>query len=215
MKFPIDKRKREILQEVPIYSDIDFSKYKDNEKLFWFQEKRVIGWLLNDTRKIKEEAKSMFGLVAMVCIGVEFLSKFRYGKDDPKVYFPLFLEEYLDYNFRKEIKNVYKPVPPPTKFEKRFYNKQKLKYSEIFFFGMRNQLMHRFLFRHSVLIEPQLRFLTWKRKKKRLLVDSRFLLIKFENGVMKYLNQIWESRPSSILYKNFFTIFSENFERTY
>lgn len=170
---------------------------------------------MKDTKAIKEKAESMFGLIAMVCIGVEFISKFRYGKDEPNVYFPLFLEEYLDVGFKKQITNTYNPNPTPSPYEKWFYKKPKLKYSEIFYFGMRNQLTHRFLLRHAVLIEPMPRFLTWERAKRRLLVDSRFLHINFDNGIRKYLSQVWKSTPGNSIYQNFFLMFADNFERKY
>ena len=71
------------------------------------------------------------------------------------------------------------------------------------------------MLRHTVLIEPQSRFLTWERNKKRLLVDARFLQIHFDNGVRKYLSQLWKSSPGTPLYDNFLATFTENFERGY
>ncbi len=217
LKHPNKKRVEEIAKLPSTWDDIDFSTFQDNEKLYWFEERRIESWLLNDTKKIKQKADSMFGLVAMVCIGVEFLSKFRYGNgnSNSNIDFPNFLEEYIDRGFKKEINNPYKPIPPATNREKWFYSKPKIKYSEIFYFGMRNQLMHKFCFVHSVLIEPIPRFLMWEKKKKRLLVDSRLLEIYFENGVRKYISQVWKSSPGSPIYDSFFEMFSENFERKF
>lgn len=212
---PTEQRKREIDKMPSTWNDIDFSSFQPNEKLYWFHYRRIEPWLLKDTKEIKEKAESMFGLIALVCIGVEFLSKFRYGIDQSNIYFPRFLEEYLYPKFSYEIRNPYHPshsIPPR---EKWFYSKTKLKYSEIFYFGMRNQLMHRFLLRHAVLIQPQNSFLEWERNKKRLLVDSRFLHVYFENGVRKYLAELWRSNPGTGLYNNFLNIFTENFERGY
>jgi len=216
MKKPSLKRQGEIKKVVPTWSDIDFTKWTDSDKLYWFEYWRIESWLINDTKRIKEKADSMFGLIAMVCIGVESLSRYRYGSSekDSNKYFPLFLEEYISAGFKKEITNTY-IKPTPLDFGKWFYEKPKLKYSEIFYFGMRNQLMHQFLLRHSVLNQPQQRFLIWERKKKRLVVDSRDLLTYFENGVIKYMAEIWKSVPGATVYDNFFKIFAENFERKY
>lgn len=215
MRLPTEVKRKEIEKLPSTWSDIDFSNFQNNEKLYWFQYRRIEPWLLKDTKEIKEKAESMFGLIAMVCIGVEFLSKFRYGVDQPNIYFPLFLEEYLDKSFKKQVANTYHPNPVPSGYERWFYNKSNLKYSEIFYFGMRNQLTHRFLLRHAVLIEPKLRFLTWERAKRRLLVDSRFLHLKFDIGVRKYLSQLWRSTPGNPLYDNFFLMFVDNFERKF
>lgn len=215
MRLPSKERRDEIDKLPSTWSDVDFTGFRDNEKLYWFQRRRIEPWLLKDTKAIKEKAESMFGLLAMVSIGVEFLSRFRYGTDNPPVYFPRFLEEYLDKKFRYEVANPYHPTAPVPGRERWFYAKTRVKYSEIFYFGLRNQLMHRFLLRHSVLIEPSSRFLTWERRKKRLLVDTRFLLIHFDNGVRKYMAELWKARPGTALYDNFFAAFTENFERGY
>jgi hypothetical protein len=215
MKLPTLKRREEILKLPSTWSDVDFASYLPNEKLYWFQYRRVEPWLLNDTRQIKEKAGSMFGLIAMVCIGVEFLSKFRYGNGNSNVIFPTFLEEYLNKDFSRTVANTYNPNPPPTRQENWFYSKPNLKYSEIFYFGMRNHLMHRFQLTHSVLIEPRPRFLSWERKKRRLLVDARMLLVDFENGVLKYLSDVWKSNPGDTIYNNFYNLFTENYQRTY
>lgn len=214
MRLPSDTRRKEILGLPSAWSDVDFASFSDSDKLYWFHYRRVEPWLLNDTKEIKEKAESMFGLIAMVCIGVEFLSKFRYGIDNPPIYFPMFLEEYLHGGFKTDVANPYHPTPIPPR-ERWFYSKPRVKYSELFYFGMRNQLMHRFLLRHTVLIEPRDKFLTWERSRRRLLVDARFLHIHFDNGVRKYLSQLWESRPGTPLYNNFFAIFTENFEIGY
>lgn len=214
MKKPTRKQKERIDKLPSTWSDVDFSSFTDGEKLYWFEQRRVVPWLLGDTKRIKEKAESMFGLGAMVCIGVEFLSKFRYAKDESNVYFPLFLEEYIDKGFKREIKQPYSNVPKGNR-DKWFYNKKEVKYSEIFYLGIRNQLLHKFLLRHTVLIEPLSAFLKWERKKKRLLVDTRFLLIAFENGINKYIQQLWGAKPNSDIYKNFFITFSDNFEKKY
>lgn len=203
------------IEELPsTWSDVDFSKFSDSEKLYWFENRRVIPWLIGDTRRIKEKAESMLGLGAMVCVGIEFLSKFRYAKEESNECFPLFLEEYIDTCFKKKIKQPYAKVPKGNR-DKWFYNKTEVRYSEIFYLGIRNQLLHKFLLRHAVLIEPLPTFLKWERKKKRLLVDTRVLLVNFENGVNKYIQQLWKAAPSSDFYKNFFTMFTENFEKNY
>lgn len=203
------------IEELPsTWSDVDFSKFSDSEKLYWFENRRVIPRLIGDTRRIKEKAESMLGLGAMVCVGIEFLSKFRYAKEESNECFPLFLEEYIDTRFKKKIKQPYAKVPKGNR-DKWFYNKAEVRYSEIFYLGIRNQLLHKFLLRHAVLIEPLPTFLKWERKKKRLLVDTRVLLVNFENGVNKYIQQLWKAAPSSDFYKNFFTVFTENFEKNY
>lgn len=215
MKKPTQKRIEEISKLPSTWSDIDFSTFNDNDKLYWFENRRLIPWLLNDTKQIKEKAESMFGLAAMVCIGIEFISKFRYAQDKPNIYFPMFVEEYVDSYFKKTISNPYSPNPPPTRYENWFYQKTKLKYSEIFYFGLRNQLTHNFMFRHTVLIEPIGSFLKWERKKKRLLVDSRYLHIKFDNSIRKYIEEVWKSDTSSNIYQNFFKTFVYNYERKF
>ncbi|MDP3987755.1 MAG: hypothetical protein Q8P80_01280 [Candidatus Levybacteria bacterium] len=214
MKKPTQKQMGKIDKFPSTWSDVDFSKLSDSEKLYWLEQRRIIPWLLGDTKRIKEVAGSMFGLAAMVCVGVEFLSKFRYANDQSNLYFPLFLEEYIDVRFKKEIKQPYAKVSSGDR-DKWFYNKQKVKYSEIFYFGIRNQLLHKFLLRHTVLIEPLPTFLKWERGKKRLLVDTRVLLVVFENGVYKYLQQLWKAKSNSDIYKNFFVMFTENFEKKY
>lgn len=214
MRIPTKKQRDKIDNFPSTWSDVDFSKLHDNEKLYWFEHRRILPWLIEDTKRIKEKASSMFGLAAMVCVGVEFLSKFRYAKDQSNKYFPIFLEDYLDKRFKKEIKQPYHSKQIRSK-EKWFYNKQKVKYSEVFYFGVRNQLVHKFLLRHSVLIEPLSSFLKWERKKKRLLVDARMLLVCFENGVNKYLKQLWLAKKNTDIYKNFFASFSINFERKF
>ncbi len=211
---PTKKRKVMIDLFPSTWSDIDFSKLADNEKLYWFENRRILPWLIEDTKRIKEKAGSMFGLAVMVSVGVEFLSRFRYAKDEPNKYFPLFLEDYLSKQFKKEIKQPYHPAQIGSR-EKWFYKKQKVKYSEIFYFGIRNQLVHKFLLRHSVLIEPLPNLLKWERKKKRLLVDTRMLLVCFENGIHKYLTQLWHAKTNSDIYRNFFSSFSTNFERKF
>lgn len=214
MKKPT-KKQREKIDEFPsTWSDVNFSTLSDSEKLYWFEHRRVMPWLVGDTRRIKEKAESMLGLGAMVCIGIEFLSKFRYAKDESNIYFPLFLEEYIDKRFKKKISQPYSKVQKGNR-DKWFYNKKEVKYSEIFYLGIRNQLLHKFLLRHTVLIEPLEIFLKWERKKKRLLVDTRVLLVNFENGANKYIQQLWKAAPNSDIYKNFFTMFSENFEKKY
>lgn len=214
MRLPTKKQREKIDHFPSTWSDVDFSKLADNEKLYWFENRRIMPWLIEDTKRIKEKAGSMFGLAAMVCVGVEFLSKFRYAKDEPNKYFPIFLEEYLNRRFKKEIKQPYAPQKIENR-EKWFYNKKKVKYSEVFYFGIRNQLVHKFLLRHSVLIEPLTSFLKWERKKKRLLVDTRMLLVCFENGIHKYLKQLWRANKNSDIYKNFFTLFASNFEKKF
>ena len=52
---------------------------------------KIHPWLLGDTKRFKEVAESMFDLATMVCIGVEFLSKFRYATDQSNVYSPFIL----------------------------------------------------------------------------------------------------------------------------
>lgn len=212
-KPPVRQRKK--IDNLPsTWSDVDFSNFSESEKLYWFEQRRILPWLIRDTRRIKEKAESMFGLAAMVCIGVEFLSRFCYAKDKSNKYFPLFLEEYIDKRFRKKIKQPYTRVHKSDR-DKWFYNKKVVKYSEIFYLGIRNQLTHKFLLRHAVLIEPLPTFLKWERKKKRLLVDTRVLLVKFENGVNKYIQELWKASSDSVIYKNFFKIFSENFEKKF
>lgn len=214
MKTITKSQQEKIAKFSSTWSDIDFSKLSPEEKFYWFEEFRLKSWLVADTKRIKEKAGSMFGLVAMVSVGVELLSRFRYNKDQPTVYFPKFLEEYVDKNFKYEVNQPYQP-PKVDPREKWFYDKGKLKYSEIFYFGMRNQLMHNFLFRHTVLIEPIPSFLKWERKKKRLLVDARILLVKFEDAVNKYIEELRKAKPSSDIYKNFFKQFEENYERKF
>lgn len=211
----LTKRQSEVIDGLPsTWSDIDFSRFSDSEKLYWFEHRRVTPWLVGDTRRIKEKAESMLGLGAMICIGIEFLSKFRYAKEESNIYFPLFLEDYVSSDFKRKISQPYSSVPRGNR-DKWFYNKSEVKYSEVFYLGIRNQLLHKFLLRHAVLIEPQPTFLKWERKKKRLLVDTRLLLVHFENGVNKYIQQLWEASPSSDVHKNFFKMFSENFEKKY
>lgn len=214
MKKPTKKQMSRIDELPSTWSDVDFSKLSDSEKLYWFEHRRVMPWLVGDTRRIKEKAESMLGLGAMVCIGIEFLSKFRYAKDESNVYFPLFLEEYVNNRFKRKITQPYASVPNGNR-DKWFYNKGEVKYSEIFYLGIRNQLLHKFLLRHAVLIEPLPTFLRWERKKKRLLVDTRVLLVNFENGVNKYIQQLWKATSTSDIYKNFFKMFTENFEKKY
>lgn len=214
MKKPTKKQITRIDELPSTWSDVDFSKLSDSEKLYWFEHRRVSPWLVGDTRRIKEKAESMLGLGAMVCIGIEFLSKFRYAKDESNIYFPLFLEDYIDNGFKKKISQPYSSVPKGNR-DTWFYNKREVKYSEIFYLGIRNQLLHKFLLRHTVLIEPLETFLKWERKKKRLLVDTRVLLVNFENGVTKYIKQLWKADSSSDIYKNFFKMFTENFEKKY
>lgn len=144
MKKPYKKQAEKIDKFPSTWSDIDFSKLSDSEKLYWFEQRRVMPWLVGDTRRIKEKAESMFGLAAMVCIGIEFLSKFRYAKDESNIYFPLFLEEYIDARFKREVNQPY-PKAQKGNRDRWFYNKQKVKYSEIFYLGIRNQLLHKFL----------------------------------------------------------------------
>lgn len=215
MQTPKKDKRKKIDQLPSTWSDVDFSSMQDNEKLYWFESRRINAWLINDTKKIKEKGESMFGLAAMVCVGVEFLSRFRYGKDKPNEYFPKFLEEYLDKKFKYKVKKPYNPNPPANNYEKWFYTKPYLKYSEIFYFGLRNQLIHNFLLRHTVIIEPLSTLLKWERKKKRLLVDVRYLLISFENGINKYLKELWKSKKGEEIYENFFSVFTLNFQRKF
>lgn len=214
MNAPTKKRKELISHFPSTWSDIDFSKLSDKEKLYWFENRRILPWLIEDTKKIKEMAGSMFGLALMVSAGVEFLSRFRYEKDKPNKYFPIFLEDYLSKQFKKEILQPYNPEQIENR-EKWFYKKQKIRYSEIFYFGIRNQLVHKFLLRHSVLIDHLPKLMKWEREKKRLIVDTRMLLICFENGVYKYLAQLWRAKKNTDIYRNFFSAFSTTFERKF
>ena len=205
MKLPTNKKAEQILIEPSTYSDIDFSKYKDNEKLFWFQEKRIDSWLIKDTKNIKYKAESLLGLAAMISIGVETLSQFRYGTtSNSDKFFPRFLENYIDPKFKTEVKSPFPEDKGGT-----------TTYSKVFYFGIRNKLMHSFLFRYAVFIEPLNDSLVWETNKNRLLVDARRLLINFEDGVNKYMAEVWQAKRNSVIYKNFFKVFNLSYKKLY
>ena len=212
-------KKNKNLSRLPsVYNNINFTTLTDSQKIDWFIKKRIEAWLINDTRKIKTKGKSLFGLVAMVCIGVEALARFRYGDNlKSNKRFPKFLEEYVDSDFGMEIDNKFVPNPPLTGDEdlKWFYKSSRIRYSQIFYVGMRNQLMHNFAFKHSMLIEPRKSLLRWNSRNKILYVEADQLLDCFEKGIKKYSDELENSRVGDDIHTNFIEIFRSNFMREF
>ena len=108
----LSKERKKYIESLPsTYTDVDFIKdlVAIEDRAYWFQKRRIEAWLLKDTRYIVEKGESMFGLAAMIFIGVETLSCFAYGDEpfntsSPKhasKRFPAFLEKYVDTSFKK------------------------------------------------------------------------------------------------------------------
>lgn len=198
----------------PSYTQVDFKKDLKavEDRAYWFQQKRIEGWLLKDTRYVVDKGDSIFGLAALVFIGIETLSCFVYGDEQndtnsikhPSKRFPAFLEEYMDSSFRtvRRCTVDFKDGRPPVKNPKD---------SIIFYRGLRNSLMHSFSFRRAELRMPMEEFKRWEPSKKILKIDARRLLIKFEDSVHRYMRALWKSKPGDYIYKNFNEMFDRNF----
>ena len=171
--------------------------------------------MIHDVKSVIHNGKSYWGLGALVTIGIDTLSKFRYGysekPDIERNSFQKFLEVYISPKFKKTIKTPFRK-PNLKGLGSWFYKPSNLKYSEIFFFGFRNYLVHRFCFRYNFLIDPQDHFLRWKPQKLILSIDARRLLVNFEDGVRKYMRVMEKSNVGNEIYDNFFKMFSGTFE---